>query len=259
MLTKAGCKKPSWVLTAARPSQPMSQTMPSTCTSPTCSGAWLLTEGKGHSRWWESIALRRKGSWSGIRAGGTSHHYHLQRQCIRCGLGPWLYQGNWSAQQPLLFHHCSPLEWRCLCWERRKHKLKRSGPSSCVNLRASAPETGHLPLSPLGCDGPWAVKPQMTSSSGFRPWISTPPPTNMIGVSNPGDSWWWTGKPGVLPSMGSQRVGHDWVTGLNWTELNPSDRYDLCSCKMQFSHQSYRVHAAWIEMLQHKDTLSSPQ
>ena len=25
-------------------------------------------------------------------------------------------------------------------------------------------------------------------------------------------SWWWTGKPGVLQSMESQRVGHDWVT-----------------------------------------------
>ena len=33
-------------------------------------------------------------------------------------------------------------------------------------------------------------------------------------------SWWWTGKPGVLQSMGSQRVGHDWETELNWTELN---------------------------------------
>ena len=30
-------------------------------------------------------------------------------------------------------------------------------------------------------------------------------------------SWWWTGKPGVLQSMGSQRVRHDWVTELNWT------------------------------------------
>ena len=29
-------------------------------------------------------------------------------------------------------------------------------------------------------------------------------------------SWWWTGKPGELQSMGSQRVGHDWVS--NWTE-----------------------------------------
>ena len=28
-------------------------------------------------------------------------------------------------------------------------------------------------------------------------------------------SWWWTGKPGVLQSMGWQRVGHDWATELN--------------------------------------------
>ena len=30
-------------------------------------------------------------------------------------------------------------------------------------------------------------------------------------------SWWWIVKSGVLQSMVSQRVGHDWVTGLNWT------------------------------------------
>ena len=29
-------------------------------------------------------------------------------------------------------------------------------------------------------------------------------------------SWWWTGKPGVLQSMGLQRVGHNWATELNW-------------------------------------------
>ena len=29
-------------------------------------------------------------------------------------------------------------------------------------------------------------------------------------------SWWWTGRPGVLHSMESQRVRHDWVTELNW-------------------------------------------
>ena len=28
--------------------------------------------------------------------------------------------------------------------------------------------------------------------------------------------WWWTGRPGVLWSMGSQRVRHDWATDLNW-------------------------------------------
>ena len=28
-------------------------------------------------------------------------------------------------------------------------------------------------------------------------------------------SWWWTGRPGMLQSMGSERVGQDWVTELN--------------------------------------------
>ena len=31
-------------------------------------------------------------------------------------------------------------------------------------------------------------------------------------------SWWWTGRPSVLQSMGSQRVRHDWATELNWTD-----------------------------------------
>ena len=31
------------------------------------------------------------------------------------------------------------------------------------------------------------------------------------------ESWWWTGRPGMLWFMGSHRVRHDWVTELNWT------------------------------------------
>ena len=39
------------------------------------------------------------------------------------------------------------------------------------------------------------------------------------GITNSKDmSWWWVGRPGVLQSMGSQRVRHNWVTELNWTE-----------------------------------------
>ena len=32
------------------------------------------------------------------------------------------------------------------------------------------------------------------------------------------ESWWWTGKPGKLQSMGWQRIGHDWATnrGFPW-------------------------------------------
>ena len=32
-------------------------------------------------------------------------------------------------------------------------------------------------------------------------------------------SWWWTGRPDVMQFMGLQRVGHNWATELNWTEL----------------------------------------
>ena len=42
-------------------------------------------------------------------------------------------------------------------------------------------------------------------------------------------SWWWTGRPGVLQFMGSQKGGHYWGTELNWTEY-PKKSTDL----MQF-------------------------
>ena len=35
-------------------------------------------------------------------------------------------------------------------------------------------------------------------------------------------SWWWTGRPGMLQSVGSQRVRHDWATELNWPGCLPS-------------------------------------
>ena len=50
-------------------------------------------------------------------------------------------------------------------------------------------------------------------------------------------SWWWTGKSGTLQSMGSQRVGQDWVTGLNWTELN--DKNDIWKKAREKDHYIY--------------------
>ena len=65
---------------------------------------------------------------------------------------------------------------------------------------------------------------------GWDGWMAPSTPWTWVWVSS--KSWWWTGKPGVLQSMGSQRVGHDWVTErLNWTEpvfLSPSWAMHLC-------------------------------
>ena len=47
-------------------------------------------------------------------------------------------------------------------------------------------------------------------------WMASPTQWTRVWANS--GSWWRTGKPGVLLSMGSQRVGHDWVTELNWNE-----------------------------------------
>ena len=44
-------------------------------------------------------------------------------------------------------------------------------------------------------------------------WTATP--TRWTWVWTSSRSWWWTGKPGMLQSMGLQRVRHDWATELN--------------------------------------------
>ena len=46
-------------------------------------------------------------------------------------------------------------------------------------------------------------------------------PTQWTWIWASSGSWWWTGKPGMLQSMESQRVGQDWMTELNWTYPDP--------------------------------------
>ena len=44
-------------------------------------------------------------------------------------------------------------------------------------------------------------------------WMASPTQWTCVWVNS--RSWWWTGRPGVLQFMGSQRVGPDWATELN--------------------------------------------
>ena len=50
---------------------------------------------------------------------------------------------------------------------------------------------------------------------GWDGWMASPTQWTWECVNS--GSWWWTGRPGVLWFMGSQRVGHNWATELNRT------------------------------------------
>ena len=51
---------------------------------------------------------------------------------------------------------------------------------------------------------------------GWDGWMASSTQWTWVWVGS--RSWWWTGRPGMLQSMGWQRVRHDWATELNWTE-----------------------------------------
>ena len=67
---------------------------------------------------------------------------------------------------------------------------------------------------------------------GWDGWMASPTQWTWVWVGS--GSWWWTGKPGVLQFMGSQRVGHDWATEL-FIPHNTFHYYILC----QFSTSKF--------------------
>ena len=78
--------------------------------------------------------------------------------------------------------------------------------------------SGHVWMWELACEESWALK-------NWRFWIVVLEKTlespldckeiqpDLLKEISPG-SWWWTGRPGVLRFLGSQRVGHEWATEL---------------------------------------------
>ena len=96
------------------------------------------------------------------------------------------------------------IHWKDWCWSWNSNTLATSCEElthwkrPCCWERLKAGREG----DDRGWDG-WMASPRVWASSR---------------------SWWWTGRPGMLQSMGLQRVGHDWVTELNWTEA-----FELCN------------------------------
>ena len=68
---------------------------------------------------------------------------------------------------------------------------------------------------------PWCWERLKVGGEGVeRGWdgrMATPNEWTWVWVNS--RNWWWMGKPGMLQSMGSQSVRHDWVTELIWIYL----------------------------------------
>ena len=74
----------------------------------------------------------------------------------------------------------------------------------------------------------WRQEKGMTE---WDDWNASPTQWTWVWVSS--GSWWWTGKPGMLQSMGLQTVGHDWAMELNWP------LFPKCPLLLLLSHFSH--------------------
>ena len=95
------------------------------------------------------------------------------------------------------------VHWKDWCWSWNSNTLA----TSCEELtHLKIPR--HWERLKAGGEG---------DNRGWESWMASPTQWTWVWVNS--GSWWWTGRPGVLQSMGSRRVRHNWATGLNWTEL----------------------------------------
>ena len=89
---------------------------------------------------------------------------------------------------------------------------------------------GHLMWRTDSLERPWCWERLKVGGKGVKrgwdAWMASPTQWTWVWVNS--RSWRWTGRPGVLQSMGSQRVRHDWATELNckivtaWVRVNHS-------------------------------------
>ena len=117
--------------------------------------------------------------------------------------------------------------WRRLLrvpWTTRRSNqsiLKEISPGCSLDglmLKLKLQYFGHLIEELTHWKRPWCLEGSVAGGEGDDRgrdgWMASPAGWAWVWINS--RSWWWTGRPGMLRSMGSQRVGHSWVTELNW-------------------------------------------
>ena len=89
---------------------------------------------------------------------------------------------------------------------------------------------------------PWCWK-RLKAGEGddrrWEGWMTSPTCWTWVWASS--GRWWWTGKPGVLQSVGSQRVGCDWATELNWMTSKEMLSFSAAKCEKALWRKVLRV------------------
>ena len=133
--------------------------------------------------------------------------------------------------------------WRRLLrvpWTARRSNqniLKEISPEYSLEelmLKLKLQYFGHLMQELTHLKRPWCWERLKAGGEGdnrgWDGWMASPTQWTWVWVNS--ESWQWTGRPGVLQSKGSQRVGHNWATELN---LNGN------LCMRQRSQNQYSV------------------
>ena len=104
--------------------------------------------------------------------------------------------------------------------------------------------------------GGTAVKSGERDERGRDSWMASPTPWTWVWANSM--SWWWTGQPGMLPSMGSQGVWHNWVTELNWKTADmfilswlAQHRFSRCEYNVMCVHSAINDLTCYITMQNH--------
>ena len=91
-----------------------------------------------------------------------------------------------------------------------------------LGLKMKLKYFGHVMQGPTHWKRPWYWERFKAGGEGGNRgrdgWMASPTQWTWVWASS--GICWWTGKPCMLQSLGSQRVRHDWATELNWTERN---------------------------------------
>ena len=135
---------------------------------------------------------------------------------------------GWSIKkaehQRMMLYNCGLEKTLWVPWTARglnQSIVKQISPECSLEgqmLKLKLQYFGHLMQRTDSLQRPWCWERLKAGGEGdnrgWDAWMASQTQWTLVWVSS--GSWWWTGKPGMLQSMGWQRVGYDWATELNW-------------------------------------------